>query len=194
MRIFNRIVMVLLLAGLFVLGVFCVVYSLDALPDYRLSDLPQTLGLSSAYESVNTFVENVENGNLTAVAILILAGVALVGLILLIAEFKPPTPRLVQMQRGTYVTREAVRDQVLAGADRTGEVMDSAARVKARRSPGANVNLKADVRRGEDLRRAGSSVREQVANHLGRVGIPVNRIKVDLNEKDPRSGGEKRVQ
>ena len=40
MRVFNRIVMILLFAGLFVLGVYMVVYSLN-LFGYRLEDIPR---------------------------------------------------------------------------------------------------------------------------------------------------------
>ena len=52
MRVFNRIFMILLFAGLFVLGVYMVVYAFN-LFGYRLEALP-TLGLSGFYRSLET--------------------------------------------------------------------------------------------------------------------------------------------
>jgi hypothetical protein len=63
MRIFNRIVVILLLAGLFVLGVFTVLYAFD-IGGYRLADLPNTLGLNDFYDGVRVFVGDVEGGDL----------------------------------------------------------------------------------------------------------------------------------
>jgi hypothetical protein len=77
-------------------------------------------------------------------------------------------------------------------ADQSSEVISSSAKVKPRRRPGAKVNLKGKIRRGEDRKAAISSVRDQVGTHLGNVGIPASKIKVKLSEADPRSG-EKRV-
>lgn len=192
MWVLNRIVVVLLLAALFVLGVLGAVYSLNFF-GYRLADVPQLLNLQTYYDAVQNFVGNVENGNLTFLAVFILVAVAIAGLFLLLAELKPPAPRRVRMDNDTYVTRNAVKEQVLRGADRSSEVLDSSARVKARRSPGAKVNLKAKVRRGEDLRSAGNSVRQKVEDYLRQVGVPVSRLKVKLSETDPRGAG-KRVQ
>ncbi|MGF1471988.1 MAG: hypothetical protein ACFB50_09640 [Rubrobacteraceae bacterium] len=192
MRIFNRIIMILLLAGLFVLGVFGVVYSQDLL-DYRLAELPQTLGLQQVYDGAVEVVDDTENGTLTDLTFFILVGVALLGLILLILELKPPAPRRVKLQGDTYATRDSVKNQVLAAADRMFEMLDSSARVKARGRPGAKIKLKGKARRGENLRNVSSNVRDQVGDYLGSVGIPVSRIKVKLSEADPRSSGEKRV-
>lgn len=190
MRIFNRIIVVLLLAGLIVLGVFGVVYSLGLL-GYTLSELPQTLGLQQIYDGGVEIVDDAENGTLVPLVAFILLGIALLGLVLLILELKPPAPRRVKLQNDTYATRNSVKNQVLAAADRTSEMISSSAKVKARRSPGAKINLKGKIRRGEDQRSAGSSVRDQVSNHLGNVGIPVSRIKVKLSEADPRTGGKR---
>ena len=190
MRIFNRIIVILLLAGLVVLGIFGVVYSLG-LFGYALSDLAQTLGLQQIYDGAVEVVDDAENGTLTDLTFFILLGVALLGLILLILELKPPSPRRVKLQGDTYATRSSVKNQVTAAADRTSEMLSSSAKVKARRSPGAKVNLKGKIRRGEDQQNAGSSIRDQVADHLGNVGIPVSRIKVKLSEADPRSGGKR---
>lgn len=192
MRIFNRIVVTLLLAGLFVLGIFGIVYSFN-LFGYQLSQLPQLLNLQTIYGGVQEVVSDVENGTLTNLAFFILLGVALLGLILLVLELKPRTPRRVRMQKGTYVTRNAVKTQVLAAASQASEALDSSAKVKARRGSGAKVNLKSNVRRGENLGNARSSIKNQVSDYLGRVGIPVARIKVKASETDPRSKGEQRV-
>ncbi len=192
MRVFNRIVVILLLAGLFVLGVFGIVYSFN-LFGYQFSQLPQLLNLQTIYSGAQEVVSDTENGTLTDLTFFILVGVALLGLILLILELKPRTPRRVRMEKGTYVTRGAVKDQVLVAADQASETLDSTARVKARRSPGAKIKLKSNIRRGENASNARSSIRNQVTDYLGRVGIPVGRIKVKTSEADPRSKGGQRV-
>lgn len=185
MRAFNRIVLILIFAGLFVLGVYTVAYSFN-LFGYSLEDLPRALGLSGFYSSLQTFVGNVESGNPSVLAVIVLVAIAVVGLILFIAELKPPTPRRVRMQRGTYVTRGAVADEVVAAAERTPDVLGTSARVKARRRPGARVNLEARVRRGEDTGTIQSNLRRLVREHLAQRGVPVSKLDVKLIEADPR--------
>ena len=192
MRIFNRIVVALLLIGLFVLGVFGVVYSLQ-LFGYSLSQLSQTLGLQQVYSGAQEVVSDTENGTLTNLTFFILVGVALLGLILLILELKRSSPKRVKLQKGNFATRKSVKNQVLTAADRASETLGSSTKVKARRQPGAKIQLKSKIRRGEDLRSANSSIKEQIGNHLRTVGIPVSQMKVKLSEADPRSAGEKRV-
>ena len=192
MRIFNRIVVALLLAGLFVLGIFGVVYSFN-LFGYQFSQLPKLLNLQTIYSGTQELVSDAENGTLLPVVFFILLGVAIVGLILLILELKPRTPRLVRMQKGTYVTRKAVKNQVLNATDRSSEALDSSAKVKARRGSGAKIKLKSNIRRGENEGSARSSIKNQVSDYLGMVGIPVAQIKVKTSETDPRGKGGQRV-
>ncbi len=185
MRIFNRIVIILLLAGLFVLGVFTVLYSFD-LAGYRLADLPRTLRLDDFYRGLRGFVGDVERGNLNALDIATLVVIALLGLVLLVLELKPPAPRRVRMQQGTYITRGAVEDEAIAAAEQNPEVLESNANAEARRRTGAKVNIEASVRRGENVQNTQSGVRDRVQQHLDRVGIPVSNLKVRLVESDPR--------
>jgi hypothetical protein len=184
-RVFNRIVMILLFAGLFVLGVYTVVYSFN-LFGYRLEDLPRALGLSGFYRGLETFVSNVENGSLSVLTVILLVALAVLGLILLIAELKPSAPRRVRMSSGTYVTRGAVADEVVAGAERTPGVLGTSARVKSRRRPGAQVDLEARVRRGDDTSAIQSELRRTVRERLGKRGVPVSKLNVKLIETDPR--------
>ena len=192
MRIFNRIVVTLLLAGLFVLGIFGIVYSFN-LFGYKFSQLPQLLSLQPIYSGAQDLVSDVENGTLLPLVFFILIGIALVGLVLLILEFKPRTPRLVTMQKGTYVTRKAVKTQVLNATDQSSESIGSSAKVKARRGSGAKVNLKSNIRRGENEGNARSSIKDKVSDYLGMVGIPVAQLKVKTSEVDPRGQGGQRV-
>jgi hypothetical protein len=185
MTVFNRIVMILLFAGLFVLGVYMVVYSFD-LFGYNLEDLPRALGISGLYHGLETFAENVESGALSPLTVLVLVIIALIGLLLLIAELKPPAPRRVRIQNGAYVTRGAVADEVVAAAEQTPDVLGTSARVKARRRPGAQVNLEARVRRGEDTSAIQSNLRRLVREHLAQRGVPVSKLNVKLVEADPR--------
>jgi hypothetical protein len=184
-RIFNRIVIILLLAGLFVLGVFTVLYSFD-LAGYRLADLPRMLRLDDFYRGLRGFVGDVERGNLNALDIATLVVIALLGLVLLVLELKPPAPRKVRMQQGTYITRGAVEDEAIAAAEQNPEVLESNANAEARRRTGAKVNIEASVRRGENVRNTRSGVRDRVQQHLDRVGIPVSNLKVRIVESDPR--------
>jgi hypothetical protein len=168
MRVFNRIVMILLLAGLFVLGVYTVVYSLN-LFGYRLEDIPRAIGLSGLYRGLETFVGNAEDGSLSV-----------------FTELKPAAPRRVRMHSGTYVSRGAVADEVVEAAERTPGVLGTSARVKARRGPGAQVDLEARVRRGEDTSAIQSELRRSVRERLAQRGVPVSKLNVRLVEADPR--------
>jgi hypothetical protein len=185
MRVFNRIVMILLLAGLFVLGVYTVVYSLNIF-GYRIEDLPRALSLASFYGGLQSFVRGVESGNLSVLSVIILVLIALAGLILLIAELKPPSPRRVRMRSGTYITRGAVADEVVAVAEQTPSVLGTSARVKAKRRRGAQVNLEARVRRGENTGAIESELRRSVQEQLAQRGVPVSKLNVRMVEADPR--------
>ena len=186
MKVFNRIVMILLLAGLFVLGVYAVVYGFN-LFGYSLGDLANPL--SSFASGVENFVRSVEGGNVPPLTVLMLVLIAILGLILLIYELKPSAPRRVRMQKGTYITRDVVKREVESAADRVLGVLSASARVKARRRPGAQVDLEARVRRGEDTSAIGSQLRSSVQERLAARGIPVNKVNVKLAEVDPRQAG-----
>jgi hypothetical protein len=177
--------MIVFLAGLFVLGVYTVVYSFN-LFGYSLDNLPRTLGLSGFYRSLESFVGGVENGSLSVLTVFILVAIAVLGLILLIAELKPPAPRRVRMRSGTYVTRGAVADEVVTAAERTQGVLGVSSRVKAKRRSGALVDLEARVRRGEDTNTIQSDLRRSVQEHLAERGVPMSKLNVKLVEADPR--------
>ncbi len=181
MRIFNRIVLIVVLAGLFLLGVYMVVYSFD-LFDHKLASLP----FSPAGKSISGFIGDVTRGSLTVLGVIILVLVAIVGLILLIAELKPRTPQRVRMQKGTYITRGVVEGEVEEAAEGTPDVLGSTTKVQAKRSPGAKINLDANVRRGENTNAIKSNLQERVQQRLARSGIPVGSLKIRLNESDPR--------
>ena len=176
---------ILLLAGLFVLGVFTVLYSFDV-AGYRLAELPSTLKLNDLYEGSRGFFRDVERGDLDVLDIATLVIIALLGLVLLILELKPPAPRRVLMQRGAYITRSTVKDEATAAAMQNPEVLESNADVKAQRRPGAKVNIEASVRPGENVRNIRSSVQDRVQQRLGQMGIPVGNLKVRIIESDPR--------
>jgi hypothetical protein len=185
MKIFNRIAVILLLAGLFLLGVYTVVYSFDLL-GYRLADLAGTLNLPGIYSGIQGFVSRVENGSPSLADVAVLVLLALIGLILLLLELKPPSPKHVRMQRGAYITRDAVKEEATRAAEQAPNVLGVRTNVKARRRSGANVELRADVRRGEDLGSIRSDLGERVRQHLARSGVPLNKLKLKLIESDPR--------
>ena len=185
MRIFNKIVVVLLLAGLTALGVCLLVYASNIDP-YRLEDLPRVLGLEVFYESLRGYIGVVENGNLDVLEIATLVLIAFVGLILLILEFKPPTPRRVRMQRGTYITRSVVEKEANTAVEQEHEVLQTNVNVKAQRKPGAKVDITASVRPGEDARSVQSGVKNRVQQYMSETGIPVSNLKVQVREADPR--------
>jgi hypothetical protein len=185
MRVFNRIVMILLFAGLFVLGVYTVVYSFN-LFGYSLENLPRALGLSGFYRGLESFVRGFESGSLSVLTVFVLVALAVLGLILLIAELKPAAPRRVRMRSGTYITRGAVADEVVTAAEQTPDVLGTSARVKAKRRAGALVDLEARVRRGEDTGAIQSDLRRSVQERLAERGVPVSKLNVRLVEADPR--------
>jgi uncharacterized alkaline shock family protein YloU len=181
MSVFNRIVMTLLFAGLFVLGVYTVVYSFD-LFGRSLTSLP----ISDFSSGLQDFVTRVEDGNLSVVTVITLALVAILGLIWFIAELRPSAPRRVRMGNGTYVTRGVVGEEVSTVAEQVPDVLGSSVDVKAKRSPGARVDLEARVRQGEDLETISSSLRTTVQEHLSNQGLPVSKLNIKLVEADPR--------
>jgi hypothetical protein len=185
MSVFNKIVMILLLAVLFVLGLYTVVYSLS-LFGYSLDNLPRTLGLSDFYRGLESFTRGIESGSLSILAVFILLAIAVLGLVLLIAELKPRAPRRVRMRSGTYITRGAVADEVVAAAGQTPGVLGTSSRVRAKRRPGAQVDLEARVRRGDDTNTIQSDLRRAVQERLAERGVPVSKLNVRLVEADPR--------
>ena len=181
MRVFNRLFMILLLAGLFVLGVYMIVYAFD-LFDYELASLPVT----DFAKGLENFVTGVEEGSLSAATIIVLVLLAILGLIWFIAELRPTAPRRVRMGSGTYVTRSVIEGEVSTAAEQVPDVLGSSVDVKARRSPGAQVDLEARVRRGEDQSTIKSGLQSTVRERLSERGLPVNKLNVKLVEADPR--------
>lgn len=188
MRIINRLIVVLVLAGLFVAGFFAVIYGLGVL-GYQMSSLQQSLNLSAVYGGLDSFVSGVEQGSLTGTGIAILIAIAVVGLILLILELKPRAPRRVRMQKGTYITRNAVNEEVKVAARETRNVLSSSSKVKAKRRPGARVDLQANVKRGKDQKTIKGDLQKSVEQRLGSVGVPLSKVDIKLNEADPRETG-----
>lgn len=183
MRIFNRIVMVLVLAGLFVLGLYAVAYAFDLFGRSLQSLLSPVQNAASATQG---FLSGVGQGNLAPLAIVILVLVALLGLILLIFELKPPAPRRVRMDKGTFVTRGVVEQEITYATENVDGVLGSSVRAKAKRRPGAQVNLDARVRRGEDTDAIQRSLQRAVQEYLGGRGLPVSKLNVRMLESDPR--------
>ena len=185
MRIFNRIVVILLLAGLVYLGIATVVYVFEMGP-YELEDLSNALGFGGLYEGLNGYVGNIESGNIDALDVIVLSAITLLGLVLFILELKPPTPRRVRMQRGTYITRRAVEREVSPLVEQEPEVLQSNVKVKAQRRPGAKVQVGASIRPGEDARSVQSEVQSRVQQQMAETGVPVSDLRVRANESDPR--------
>jgi hypothetical protein len=75
---------------------------------------------------------------------------------------------------------------VVEAAERTPGVLGTSARVKARRSPGAQVDLEARVRRGDDTSAIQSDLRRSVRERLAQRGVPVSKLNVRIVEADPR--------
>jgi hypothetical protein len=190
LRIFNKIVVLALLVGLAILGLLAVLHAFDARignEQYRMGDLARNLNLGGVVGGINGFVDRVQNGQLTPSEIAALALILLLGLILLLLElFNRPAPRRVMLQDGTYTTRKLVEEEVVKAAGGTPGVLQSDANVQALRRPGAKVDLRANVRRGEDAGAAQAGIRDRVQEHLERRGLPVNKLNVRVLESDPR--------
>lgn len=186
MRVFNRIVVTLLLVGLLLLGVYGVIYSFG-ISGYSLSNLEQRLGITTILSGAQSFLQNLGQSTLPAGAIAILVVVAVLGLVLLVLELKPRRPRKVRTRsKGIYMTRAAVRSAVQTAAENTSEILSAKAKAKARRGAGAKVKVNASIRQGEEQDGARSSVREQVGNELSERGVPVKKLKFKLQETEPQ--------
>jgi hypothetical protein len=173
--------MILLLAGLFVLGVYMVVYAFE-LFGYSLGSLP----FSGFSDGLQGFANDVEQNSLSVIAMIILVLLVFLGLFLLIAELKPPAPSRVRMGNGTYTTRRVVEEEVSAVADEVPGVLGSSVNAKAQRRPGAQVDVEGRVRRGDDVGSIRSGLRSTVQEHLSSRGVPVSKLNVKLVEADPR--------
>lgn len=193
MRVFNRIVVTLLLAGLIVLCVYGVLYSFQ-LAGHSLSSLDQALGVSAIAGGIESFLSGLGTATIPAATVTILVAVAVLGLVLLLFELKPRRPRNVRTSSGSvYMTRGAVREAVQSTALGTSEVLSAKAKAKARRGAGAVVKLKASVKRGEDQGSLDSSLKERINSELSERGVPVKKLKLKLEESEPQ-GAKGRVQ
>lgn len=179
----HAIIVLLLFVGLFLLGLFGALYSFGFF-GYQLSNLSSYV--EGAAGGVQSFVSGVEGGSLTALGIAVLIAVAVVGLILLLLELKPRAPRRVRMKKGTYITRAAVREEVESAAGSSPEVLESSAKVKARRKTGAKVKLQGAVARGQDVKATRQRVGDRIKEKFGQTGIPIGSLKINLDEADPR--------
>jgi hypothetical protein len=189
-RVFNRIVMILVLAGLFVAGVFTVVYGLDLL-GYSLSSL--SAPVEGAAGGVQSFIGAIEGGSPPSNVVAALVAVALLGVLLLVFEMKPRTPRRVRLGDGTYATRRAVQSEADEAAKSVGGVLGASSKAKPRRRSGARLKVNADVRRGEDAESVRSELESAVRRRLEGAGVPVTGLKTNLSESDPREAGGSRV-
>jgi uncharacterized alkaline shock family protein YloU len=167
------------------LGLSLLVYAFNVEP-YRLQDLPRAVGLDSFYENLRGYVGALEQGALDALEVATLVLITLLGLVLLVLEFKPPTPRKVRMQQGTYVTRGVVENEANMAVEQEHEVLQSNVNIQAQRKPGAKVDIRASVRPGEDTQSIQSELRDRVQQHMSQTGIPVSNLKVQVAESDPR--------
>ena len=183
MRVFNRIFMILLFAGLFVLGVYMVVFAFD-LFDYKLESLP-IYGLRQSPPGLRRQRGGRQPLRRRRMTLLVL--LAILGLIWFVAELRPSAPRRVRMGSGTYVSRSVIQDEVSTVAEQVPDVLGSSVDVKARRSPGAQVDLEARVRRGEDLGTIKSGLQSTVRERLSEKGLPVSKLNVKLVEADPQT-------
>ena len=153
MRIFNRIVVTLLLAGLLVLCVYGVLYSFQ-LAGRSLSGLEQTLGIPTITSGAESFLSSLGSGSLPAASVAILVAVAVLGLILLLLELKPRRPWTVRTStRGVYMTRGAVRDAAKSTAEGNSEVLGAKAKAKARRGAPGQGPAPGGAKRGGPPRR-----------------------------------------
>lgn len=189
MRVFNRIVVTLLLVGVLALCVFGVLAG-ASLAGYSLSSLPQMLGLSALVSGA----QSLAGGSASPAVIAILVAVLVVGVVLLIAELRPGRPRRVRLKlKGAHATRKAVKERVQWAAEGAPEVVQAKAEVKSRRRAGARVKLKSAVRRGEDKKAAKSSVKDSVKQGLQSAGVPLGKLKVKIDEVDSQ-GSKGRTQ
>ena len=183
MRIFNRIVVILLLAGLFVLGIYAIAYAFNLFGNNLTSLLDP---IQSAATGAENFMRGVESGDLSVLAVALLVVIPMLGLVLLLFELKPAAPRRVRMDNGTFATRSVVQEEVSKAVERSPDVLGHSVRSTAKRRPGAQVDVEARVRRGEDTSAIQRSLRRQVQEHLGGKGLPVSKLNIKTVEADPR--------
>lgn len=192
MRIFNRVLMALVFAALTFCGAFLFIYCFG-LFGYNLSEIPLKGPLSGTpfYSGLKAFVRDVGGQSPTVLETVVLVVIALIGLLLLFAELKPPRPRYLRVGQGLYTSRSALEDELVEAVEEDGRVLESSASVKPRRGGGAKVKVEAKMREGaanptELKNTLGRKVREKI-RALGYPQKVANGVKIDLKETDPRS-------
>ena len=179
MRIFNRIVLILLLAAIIAAGIFAVLYGFS-LGGFNLDSI-KINGVTSALPGFEQGVQNADPLILAA-----LVAVAVVGLILLIAELKPPAPRRVKLGNGCFVSRGAVEQAAEGMALEEEGVLDARARAKPRRVRRAKLSLQVKARYGEDTRKLEESLRRRLQSGLGEeAGLPVGKPRLSVEAVEP---------
>lgn len=192
MRLFNRILLIVVLLAILVFAGFSAAYAFAGQDDYQAASLPAFLALQEAAAPVQQWLGNFEAQSIPAWLFTILVVVGLAGLALLAFELLPRRSRYLKVRTGIRVEREVVEEEMERVAADDPAVLSSSARLVPRRRR-SKLSVRLKVRRGEDLHQAEARVSEAIAERVAEGGqLRVARARVTGSTRDPR-GSKRRV-
>ncbi len=185
MRLFNRILVTLLLVAWLIIGIFGVLYAFRWL-GYSIYDFPGQVRASSFYRGTVAWVRSIDAGTPGPWTVIICVALIILGLLLLYLELWPRRPDRVRLGEGTWATRRLVAAEAVSAASEQPDVLVASARVKPLRRGGAKLGVSVSARRGTDLAALRQGVQEGVRDRMEAVGIPISGLKVRTTQVDPR--------
>ena len=186
MRLFNRIVLVIVLVVLVVFGTFGAIYAFAGV-GYQDRGLPGFLAIPENAQAAQSWLSSFEDGSVPLLDFIVVVAVGVAGLALLVLELKPSRKEHLALGPQAWVKREVVEKEAeyVALTDRA--VLESEAELSLRRVLGNKLKLKLIVRRGESPEDTRSRVRDLINTEIigkGQVNIPKTRV--EAIALDPR--------
>ena len=186
MRLLNRIILVIVLVVLVVFGTFGAIYTFAG-SSYQDAGLPGFLALPHNAEPAQHWLGNFERGLVPTWDFVILAVVFVAGLVLLGLELLPRRSPYLRLGDRSRLERKVVEREAERVALADPPVLESSARLTAKRGGRSKLSLAVTVRRGEDPKQAeqrvAQSIRAEIAEK-GQLGIAQATVKARV--KDPR--------
>ena len=190
-KLLVRLVTFLALLALALAGLALAIFQIDTgRTGLSLPHLARLVHLPQFHQTVAKWLGQLEAPGPTAwVAVGCGVGAILLGLLLLAGIFIPTRERLVTLasdERGTLAARRRVLAQVATAlVERAGAVTDARIRVRARRTSGGRMRVRANRLRRADPGEVQAAVREQLADLTGpfkltaRIEVPQRAPRVD---------------
>lgn len=182
MRLFNRLVMVVVGAALALAGAIAAAFALDV-DRFQVAALEE--GMAPVTAAAQEVLTQAQNGALPIGTQLLLLVAAITGAALLFFEFRPYRSHMLRLAEGAYVTEPALEHELELAASEVDGTLDVHADVRAA-SRRKRVRLEAYIREGLDTQAARSEVESRAVEALQRAGLQGTGVRIELAAVDPR--------